>query len=60
LSLVARIAESHGAVIHTGEGLDDVGFGIAVAFPALREGAPMAAKGTKTRAPAARERTSST
>ncbi len=37
LSLVARIAESHGAVIDTGDGLEGGGFGIAVVFPALRE-----------------------
>lgn len=39
LSLVARIAESHGALIETGGGLDGGGFGIAVAFPAARENA---------------------
>ena len=36
LSLVARIADSHGAVVETGEGLDGVGFGIAVVFPVVR------------------------
>lgn len=37
LSLVARIAESHGATIEIGEGVDGRGFGITVVFPALLE-----------------------
>lgn len=37
LSLVARIAESHGATIEIGEGIDGRGFGITVVFPALFE-----------------------
>ncbi|SFS20134.1 HAMP domain-containing protein [Dyella sp. OK004] len=37
LSLVARIAESHGATIEIGEGIDGRGFGITVVFPALQE-----------------------
>lgn len=37
LSLVARIADSHGATIEIGEGLDGRGFGITVVFPALQE-----------------------
>jgi signal transduction histidine kinase len=35
LSLVERIAQSHGAAIETGVGLDGRGFGIAIVFPAL-------------------------
>jgi signal transduction histidine kinase len=34
LSLVARIAQSHGASIEIGPGLDGRGFGISVVFPA--------------------------
>jgi signal transduction histidine kinase len=37
LSLVARIAESHGARIQAGAGLDGRGFGITVSFPVLHE-----------------------
>jgi signal transduction histidine kinase len=37
LALVARIAQSHHATIATGRGLDGVGFGIAVSFPALAD-----------------------
>lgn len=37
LSLVARIAESHGARIEAGAGLDGRGFGITVSFPVLHE-----------------------
>lgn len=37
LSLVARIAASHGATIATGDGLDGRGFGITVSFPLLPE-----------------------
>lgn len=40
LSLVARIAQSHDALIATGSGLGDPGFGITVTFPALEGGAP--------------------
>jgi len=35
LALVRRIAQSHHATITTGVGLDGLGFGIAVSFPAL-------------------------
>ena len=40
LSLVARIAQSHGARIEIGDGLDGVGFGISVTFPACDQGKP--------------------
>ena len=33
LSLVARIAQSHGATIETGAGLDGSGFGVTLVFP---------------------------
>jgi signal transduction histidine kinase len=35
LALVARIAQSQGATVATGYGLDGHGFGISVSFPAL-------------------------
>jgi len=37
LSLVARIAQSHGAAIEIGAGLDGLGFGITVVFPACAQ-----------------------
>jgi two-component system sensor histidine kinase QseC len=37
LALVSRIAQSHGATISTGTGLDGRGFGISVSFRALEE-----------------------
>lgn len=40
LSLVARIAQSHDAVIATGAGLGGLGFGITVTFAALEKGEP--------------------
>ena len=38
LSLVARIAQSHGARIELGAGVDGQGFGITVVFPACPQG----------------------
>ncbi|MEJ1961846.1 MAG: ATP-binding protein [Gammaproteobacteria bacterium] len=38
LALVSRIAQSHGATILTGVGLDGRGFGVTVSFAALEEG----------------------
>jgi len=38
LSLVSRIAQSHGATLTTGVGLHGRGFSITVSFPALEEG----------------------
>jgi len=42
LSLVARIAASHGATIDTGRGLDGRGFGVTIAFAAVRDAVPRA------------------
>lgn len=45
LSLVAGIAQLHGARIETGPGLDDRGFGVRVLFPVAAAGAPGHAQG---------------
>jgi signal transduction histidine kinase len=37
LALVARIAQTHHATITTGDGLDGLGFGVAVSFPAFEQ-----------------------
>jgi len=47
LSLVSRIAQSHGATLTTGVGLHDRGFSITVSFPALEE-APIAGEPAAT------------
>jgi signal transduction histidine kinase len=53
LSLVAGIAQLHGARIETGPGLDGRGFGVRVLFPVAAAGAPGHAQG----APAAAQST---
>lgn len=54
LSLVARIAAAHRAVIVTGEGLDGRGFGVTVSFPLLPVAPPESGPvhpAARTRAP---------